>query len=66
MRFLHSLIPPLLLLAGAVVEAASTWSFDEGTVSVAGKGGAGSGLKEKYASIILLRKSVNCYYLALC
>ena len=34
MRFLRSLLPSLLLLGAGITEAASSWSFDEGVISV--------------------------------
>lgn len=49
MRFLHSLLPSILLLGASVAEAA-TWGFDEAVISVTGKGGAGSAFKDKYVS----------------
>ena len=48
MRFLHSLVPSLLFLAAGAAQAASSWSFEDGTVSVTSKkAGAGGGVKEK-------------------
>lgn len=49
MRFLRSLLPSLLLVCAGVVDAASSWKFEEASVSVSGKGGVGSGTKDKYA-----------------
>ena len=47
-QLLHSVL--LLCAAGAVL-AASSWGFEDATVSVQGKGsGIGGGLKEKYIS----------------
>lgn len=46
MRFLHSFVPSLLLAAGAA-QAASSWGFDEATLSVGAKK-AGTSVKEKY------------------
>jgi oligosaccharyltransferase complex subunit delta (ribophorin II) len=45
MRFLHSLVPSLLLAAGAA-QAASSWGFDEGTITVGAKKSDGA-VKEK-------------------
>ncbi len=47
MRFLHSLVPSLLVLGAGIAEAAS-WGFDEAVISVTGKGGASSAFKDKY------------------
>jgi len=47
MRFTQSFAPALLVLAG-VAQAASSWGFDDGTLSVVAKKG-GAGVKEKYA-----------------
>ena len=49
MRFLRSLLPSLLLVGASVVDAASSWTFEDASVSVSGKGGVGSGSKDKYA-----------------
>lgn len=38
MRLLSSLLPSLLVAAAGVVQAASSWSFDEAIISVASKG----------------------------
>lgn len=45
MRFLRSLLPTLLTVAG-VAQAASSWGFEEASISVNSKGGAG--FKDKY------------------
>jgi hypothetical protein len=47
MRFLHSFVTPLVLLAAGAAQAASSWGFDDATVQVNAKKGAGT--KEKYA-----------------
>lgn len=47
MRFLHSLLPALLVLGAGVAQAASSWGFDEAVISVTGKAGAGSAFKDK-------------------
>ncbi|KAI8623957.1 Oligosaccharyltransferase subunit Ribophorin II-domain-containing protein [Xylariaceae sp. FL1651] len=47
MRFLHSFVTPLLLLAAGAAQAASTWGFDDATVQVNAKKGAG--VKEKFS-----------------
>lgn len=46
MRFLRSLLPFILLSCAGLGQAASSWGFEEGVVSVNVKGGAG--VKEKY------------------
>lgn len=49
MRF--SFLSSLLLVGASAVSAASSWGFDEATLTVTSKGsGVGSGLKEKYSS----------------
>ncbi|EON62497.1 hypothetical protein W97_01720 [Coniosporium apollinis CBS 100218] len=49
MRF--SLIPSLLVAAAGIASAASSWGFEDATVSVQGKGaGVGSGVKEKLSA----------------
>ena len=50
MRFLHSVLPSLLLLGVSVAEAAASWKFEDASVSISGKGGAGSGSKDKYVN----------------
>ncbi|KAI3324598.1 Oligosaccharyltransferase subunit Ribophorin II-domain-containing protein [Xylariaceae sp. AK1471] len=47
MRFLHSFATPLLLLAAGAAQAASSWGFDDATVQVNAKKGAGT--KEKFS-----------------
>ncbi|KAI0906719.1 Oligosaccharyltransferase subunit Ribophorin II-domain-containing protein [Ustulina deusta] len=49
MRFLHSLVTPLVLLAAGAAQAASasSWGFDDATVQVNAKKGAGS--KERFS-----------------
>jgi hypothetical protein len=50
MRFLHSFVSSLLLSGAAIVSAASSWSFEDATVSINSKGGSvGGGPKEKWA-----------------
>ncbi|KAI0473791.1 Oligosaccharyltransferase subunit Ribophorin II-domain-containing protein [Xylariaceae sp. FL0804] len=46
MRFLQNVLPSLLLLAAGAAQAASSWGFDDATVSVISKKGAGA--KEKF------------------
>ena len=47
MRVLKSIVLSLLLVASAV-NAASSWSFEDATLTVQGKGaGVGGGVKEK-------------------
>jgi hypothetical protein len=48
MRLPRSLLPAVLLIGAAVVEAASSWKFDDASVFVSGKEGVGSGFKDKY------------------
>jgi hypothetical protein len=48
MKFLHSFLSPLLLSGACIVSAASSWSFEDATVSVQSKGaGVGAGAKDK-------------------
>lgn len=56
MRFLRSVIPSLLLLGAGLTEAASSWSFVEGSISVNSK--TGDTFKDKYVALICL-KAVN-------
>ncbi|KAB5549999.1 Dolichyl-diphosphooligosaccharide--protein glycosyltransferase subunit Swp1 [Coniochaeta sp. 2T2.1] len=58
MHFSKSVLSAALLLAAGVAEAASSWSFDEGTVSVVSKK-AGDGLKEKLNAKKPLSKAIN-------
>lgn len=46
MRLTQSFAPALLLLAAGVTQAASAWSFDEGSLSVVAKK-SGDSIKEK-------------------
>jgi oligosaccharyltransferase complex subunit delta (ribophorin II) len=59
MRFLRSLLPSALLLGASVVNAASSWNFDEAIISVAGKSGAGSAFKDKLSDHVPLAKAVT-------
>ena len=63
MRFLHSFLSPLLLSSAFVVSAASSWGFEDATLTIQSKGaGVGGGLKEKYAkpvSLTVLRSEAN-------
>ena len=63
MRFLHSFLSSLLLSSAFVVSAASSWSFEDATLTIQSKGaGAGGGLKDKYAepvSSTVLRSGAN-------
>ncbi|KAF2254926.1 hypothetical protein BU26DRAFT_475473 [Trematosphaeria pertusa] len=60
MRLLHSLIPSILLSGACIVSAASSWSFEDGTVTVQSKGaGVGAGAKEKLNPSSPLAKSVS-------
>ncbi|KAI1153693.1 Oligosaccharyltransferase subunit Ribophorin II-domain-containing protein [Nemania diffusa] len=47
MRFLHSFVTPLVLLAAGAAQAASSWSFEDATVQVNAKKAAGT--KEKFS-----------------
>lgn len=48
MKLLQSVLVPLVSL-GASALAASSWTFDEATLSIQGKGsGVGGGVKETY------------------
>jgi oligosaccharyltransferase complex subunit delta (ribophorin II) len=48
MRVLRSFVSSLLLSSAAIVSAASSWSFEDATVSVTSKGaGVGGGSKDK-------------------
>jgi len=48
MRVLSSFVSSLLLSGATIVSAASSWSFDDATVSVTSKGAdVGSGSKDK-------------------
>ncbi|PSS15245.1 hypothetical protein M430DRAFT_142785 [Amorphotheca resinae ATCC 22711] len=56
MRFLRSLIPSILLLGAGVAEAASSWSFEDATISVNSK--AGGTFKDKLSNKAPLAKPV--------
>jgi len=48
MRVLHSFVSSLLFSSAAIVSAASSWSFEDATVSVTSKGaGVGGGSKDR-------------------
>ncbi|KAI1157347.1 Oligosaccharyltransferase subunit Ribophorin II-domain-containing protein [Nemania serpens] len=47
MRFLHSFVTPLVLVAAGAAQAASSWGFDDATVQVNAKKAAGR--KEKFS-----------------
>ncbi|KAH6657755.1 Oligosaccharyltransferase subunit Ribophorin II-domain-containing protein [Truncatella angustata] len=57
MRFLHSFVPSLLLAAGAA-QAASSWGFDEGTITVGAKKSEGA-VKEKFSEKALPKAPVS-------
>ncbi|KAF2176996.1 hypothetical protein K469DRAFT_721089 [Zopfia rhizophila CBS 207.26] len=60
MRFIHSFLPSLLISGAWVVSAASSWSFDDATVTIQSKGaGVGAGAKEKLSPGNALSKSVS-------
>lgn len=54
MRLLKSSLLSLLLAAAGIAQAASSWSFDEASISVSSKGdGAGvAGFKDKYVELL--------------
>ncbi|ORY19808.1 Oligosaccharyltransferase subunit Ribophorin II-domain-containing protein [Clohesyomyces aquaticus] len=59
MKLLLSLIPSLLISGACVASAASSWSFEDATLTVQGKGtGVGAGAKEKLNPSSPLSKSV--------
>ena len=64
MRFLHSFLSPLLLSSAFIVSAASSWGFEDATLTIQSKGAGGGGLKEKYAepvsSTVLRSEANNC------
>ncbi|KAK8061567.1 oligosaccharyltransferase subunit ribophorin ii [Apiospora phragmitis] len=57
MRFLRSLVPSLLLAAGAA-QAASSWGFDDATLAIGTKKADGS-VKEKFSDKSLPKKTVD-------
>ncbi|KAJ8130284.1 hypothetical protein O1611_g3344 [Lasiodiplodia mahajangana] len=57
MRFLHSFVTPLVLLAAGAAQAASSWGFDDATVQVNAKKAAGS--KEKFSEAKPLSQPVT-------
>ncbi|EUC30243.1 hypothetical protein COCCADRAFT_28809 [Bipolaris zeicola 26-R-13] len=60
MRVLHSFISSLFLSSAAIVSAASSWSFEDATVSVTSKGaGVGGGSKDNLSPSKPLGKSVS-------
>ncbi|KAF2797021.1 hypothetical protein K505DRAFT_299106 [Melanomma pulvis-pyrius CBS 109.77] len=60
MRLLSSFLPSLLLSGACVVSAASSWSFDDATLTVQPKGaGVSAGAKEKLNPIASLPKAVS-------
>jgi oligosaccharyltransferase complex subunit delta (ribophorin II) len=46
MRFVHSFVPSLLLLAAGAAQAASSWGFEDGSLTVSSKKADGA-VKEK-------------------
>lgn len=58
MRFSGSLVSTLLLAAAGAVQAASSWGFDEGSISVTSKKGP-DGIKEKLSQKSPLSKVVT-------
>ncbi|KAF2815083.1 uncharacterized protein BDZ99DRAFT_190217 [Mytilinidion resinicola] len=60
MRFFRSILPSLLVSGACVVSAASSWGFEDATLTVQSKGaGVGGGLKEKLAVNSPLSKQVT-------
>jgi len=60
MRVIHSFVSSLLLSSAAIVSAASSWSFEDATVSVTTKGaGVGGASKDKLSPSTPLGKSVS-------
>ncbi|KAL1611859.1 hypothetical protein SLS60_000080 [Paraconiothyrium brasiliense] len=60
MRLLRSFIPSLLASSATIVSAASSWSFEDATVTVSSKGaGVGAGAKDKLSPTSPLSKSVS-------
>ncbi|KAJ4293116.1 hypothetical protein N0V90_008398 [Kalmusia sp. IMI 367209] len=60
MRLLRSFVPSLLLSSAAFVSAASSWSFEDATVTIQSKGaGVGAGVKDKLNPTTPLSKSVS-------
>ncbi|KAF2840511.1 hypothetical protein M501DRAFT_931581 [Patellaria atrata CBS 101060] len=60
MRFLHPLIQAVLLVNAGVAFAASSWSFEDATLSIQTKGaGVGGGSKEKLSPTTPLSKPVS-------
>ncbi|KAI0193510.1 Oligosaccharyltransferase subunit Ribophorin II-domain-containing protein [Astrocystis sublimbata] len=57
MRFLHSFVTPLVLLAAGAAQAASSWSFDDATVQVNAKKAPGT--KEKFSETTPLSQPVT-------
>ncbi|KAI0857682.1 Oligosaccharyltransferase subunit Ribophorin II-domain-containing protein [Xylaria cubensis] len=57
MRFLHSFVAPLVLLAAGAAQAASSWGFDDATVQVNAKKAAGT--KEKFSETKPLSQPVT-------
>ncbi|KNG46236.1 oligosaccharyltransferase subunit ribophorin ii protein [Stemphylium lycopersici] len=60
MRVLHSFVSSLLLSSAAIVSAASSWGFEDATVSIATKGaGIDGGSKDKLSPSTPLGKPVS-------
>ncbi|KAI4629854.1 uncharacterized protein J4E88_002295 [Alternaria novae-zelandiae] len=60
MRVLQGFVSSLLLSGAAIVSAASSWSFEDATVTVTSKGaGVGGGSKDKLSPLTPLGKSVS-------
>ncbi|KAL6703799.1 hypothetical protein ACN47E_009098 [Coniothyrium glycines] len=60
MRVLHSFVSSLLLSGATIVSAASSWSFEDATVSINTKGaGVGGGSKDKLNPFTPLKTSVS-------
>ncbi|KAF1834193.1 hypothetical protein BDW02DRAFT_526047 [Decorospora gaudefroyi] len=60
MRVLHGFVSSLFLSGATIVSAASSWSFEDATVSVSSKGaGVGGGSKDKLSPSTPLQNSIS-------
>ncbi|KAH8682447.1 Oligosaccharyltransferase subunit Ribophorin II-domain-containing protein [Xylariales sp. PMI_506] len=59
MRFSQSFVAPLVLLAAGAAQAASSWGFDEGTLSVVAKKAAEAAVKESFSEKSLPKSPVG-------
>lgn len=58
MQFLRSVLPALLVAGVGVASAASAWTFEDATIAVSAK--AGAGFKDKYVPSKLQLSLVSC------